>query len=195
MGETGWVDGEVRLEPYSPRYRDGFASLVSGVLAEHGFFVDPRLDADLGRPEEFYDAVWLALDGDQVVGSAAIRRLSTAALDGATGLDGVEGWDGVAGQDGVESQDGVEGEPTGGAELKRMYLLPSYRRQGLGGRLLKLALEWARSQRLGTVRLDTGTAMTEAQCFYESAGFERCGARTEVGVTDARCEVLYRLKL
>jgi GNAT superfamily N-acetyltransferase len=83
----------------------------------------------------------------------------------------------------------------GEAELKRMYLLPGYRGQGLGRGLLGLALDWAHSQHLSAVRLDTGSAMLDTQRFYESAGFRRFGTRTEVGARDQRCEVLYKLDL
>ncbi len=83
----------------------------------------------------------------------------------------------------------------GEAELKRMYLLPAYRRRGLGRQLLGTALAWARSQHLGAVHLDTGSFMVDAQRFYESAGFKRSGSRTELGERGSRCEVLYRLEL
>ena len=53
----------------------GFVSLVSDVLSEYGFRVDPVLDADLDAPEQSYDAVWVAVDDDALIGSVAIRRI------------------------------------------------------------------------------------------------------------------------
>jgi ribosomal protein S18 acetylase RimI-like enzyme len=157
--------GEVRVEPYAPVHQAGFARLVSGVLSELGFALDDRLDADLGAPEACYDAIWVALDGDRVVGSVAMRKLAGA-------------------RPGMFE-----------AELKRMYLLREYRGLGLGRSLLGLALAWARREGAVAVRLDTGADMAAAQHFYEAAGFERAGRRTEVGSNGSRCEVLYRLEL
>lgn len=45
------------------------------------------------------------------------------------------------------------------------------------------------------VVLDTSEAMTAARALYESAGFVRTGTRTETGVHDSPCEILYRLEL
>jgi GNAT superfamily N-acetyltransferase len=81
------------------------------------------------------------------------------------------------------------------AELKRMYLQPEQRGRGLGRTLLNNAVQWARDHGCQAVVLDTSTAMTGAQRFYESAGFSRTGTRTEAGEHGARCEVLYKLVL
>jgi ribosomal protein S18 acetylase RimI-like enzyme len=83
----------------------------------------------------------------------------------------------------------------GVAELKRMYVLPDRRRQGLGRALLARGLEWARDRGVRRIRLDTAEQMTAAQRLYESAGFVRTGRRTEVGASDERCEFLYSLDL
>jgi GNAT superfamily N-acetyltransferase len=171
---------DVALEPYASLHQAGFAALVSGVLAELGFALDPELDADLARPEVFYDAAWVAVDAGQVVGSVAVRRARGAEVAAGTRGPGRE-------------EPGREDDKE--AELKRMYLWPAYRGRGLGRRLLALALDWARSQGFRSVRLDTGSAMVQAQRFYEAAGFEPCGSRTEVGERASRCEVLYRLQL
>ena len=50
-------------------------ALVSDVLAEYGFRVDPVLDADLEAPDRSYAAVWVAVEEDVVVGSVAVRTL------------------------------------------------------------------------------------------------------------------------
>lgn len=81
------------------------------------------------------------------------------------------------------------------AELKRMYLEPSYRGIGLGRDLLGRAVTWARQQRCRAVVLDTSEAMTAAQGLYRSAGFSQTGTRTERGAQGSRCEVLYSLEL
>lgn len=59
-------------------------------------------------------------------------------------------------------------------EVKRMYVLPACRGLGLGKQLLE-ALE-SQVVRTGgkVVRLETGTAQTEALELYERAGYRRC---------------------
>jgi putative acetyltransferase len=61
-------------------------------------------------------------------------------------------------------------------ELKRMYVRPQNRGQGVARRLL-LALE-ASSSSVGceALRLETGPYQPEALAFYDKQGYERCGA-------------------
>jgi GNAT superfamily N-acetyltransferase len=58
-------------------------------------------------------------------------------------------------------------------EIKRMYTVPSARRQGIAA----LVLEWLEDagRRLGyrRLRLETGTAQPEAVALYERAGWQR----------------------
>jgi GNAT superfamily N-acetyltransferase len=81
------------------------------------------------------------------------------------------------------------------AELKRMYLQPEHRGRGLGRALLSHAVQWTKDRGCRSIVLDTATAMTAAQRFYESTGFARTGTRTETGAHDSRCEILYKLDL
>jgi GNAT superfamily N-acetyltransferase len=57
------------------------------------------------------------------------------------------------------------------AEIKRMYVRPAFRRQGIG-RALLAALE-AEAMRLGAsvVRLDTGSKQGFAEALYEQSGY------------------------
>ncbi|WP_083933513.1 GNAT family N-acetyltransferase [Kribbella catacumbae] len=59
--------------------------------------------------------------------------------------------------------------PTG--ELTRFYLSPDHRRCGGARALLAAAEEWARSQGLPRLFLDTRTDLVEARAFYTSADF------------------------
>lgn len=61
----------------------------------------------------------------------------------------------------------------GGAEIKRMYVVPEARGSGAAVAVLH-ALE-ARAQRLGigTLKLETGTAQPDAIRFYEREGYRR----------------------
>jgi GNAT superfamily N-acetyltransferase len=61
--------------PFEAAHADGFRSLVADTLREFDFEVDPELDADLDDPRATYAALWVALEGDTVVGSVAMRDL------------------------------------------------------------------------------------------------------------------------
>ena len=59
----------------------------------------------------------------------------------------------------------------GTAELKRMWVHDDWRGAGLGSRLLRHLEDQARASGLGTVRLDTNGALTEAIGMYQRAGY------------------------
>src|SRR5919108_4033850 len=126
------------IVPFQASHTDGFRSLVADTLREFGFEPDPEFDQDLDDPAATYAALWVALAGEDVVGSVALRNLEDGAV-----------------------------------ELKRMYLRPEQRGHGLGKALLAVALEWARANGAGTVRLDTSERMVAAQRLYEAHGFRR----------------------
>ena len=56
-------------------------------------------------------------------------------------------------------------------ELKRMYVRPQFRGQGLGRAMLDHLTEYARSRGIGLLRLETGIHQHEAIGLYERAGF------------------------
>lgn len=63
----------------------------------------------------------------------------------------------------------------GVGEIKRMYIRPEYRGQGLGKELLNKLIEKAREFEYTVLRLDTADFMTVAQNLYRSAGFKEIG--------------------
>lgn len=57
------------------------------------------------------------------------------------------------------------------AELKRFYIRPGFRKNGLGRRLLGYLEEDARVQGIFLVRLETGILQQDAMHLYEKAGY------------------------
>lgn len=58
-------------------------------------------------------------------------------------------------------------------EIKRMYVLPSYRGLGLGRLMLDHLADYARSRGVGLLRLETGIHQHAAIGLYEGMGFQR----------------------
>ena len=74
---------------------------------------------------------------------------------------------------------GVKRDEDGVAEIKRMYVVPDARGQGLGRRLLEALEDAARELRYRAVRLDTGARQPQAQAMYERAGYHPIGSYNE----------------
>ena len=66
---------------------------------------------------------------------------------------------------------GIKRDDDGVAEIKRMYVVPAARRQGLGRRLLEALEDRARELGYARIRLDTGARQPHAQAMYERAGY------------------------
>jgi ribosomal protein S18 acetylase RimI-like enzyme len=80
----------------------------------------------------------------------------------------------LAGCGGVKS---FPGDYAGGsyAEVKRMYVRPHLRGNGLAKRMLEHLTEHARQQQIHLLRLETGIYQVEAIGLYERMGFRRIG--------------------
>jgi len=70
---------------------------------------------------------------------------------------------------------GVKRDEDGVAEIKRMYVVPAARQQGLGRRLLEELEAAARELGYARIRLDTGPRQPHAQAMYERAGYHPIG--------------------
>ncbi|MDY4692608.1 MAG: GNAT family N-acetyltransferase [Blautia sp.] len=58
-------------------------------------------------------------------------------------------------------------------ELKRIYVSPAFRGQGIGTKLVSLLIEWAKELGYQRVVLETGEKLAESVALYKKLGFER----------------------
>jgi putative acetyltransferase len=72
-------------------------------------------------------------------------------------------------------------------ELKRLYVKPANRGQGLSRILLAQLETAARLTGLPLIRLETGTLQPEALRFFETSGFARCGPFGDYPADDPYC--------
>ncbi len=68
---------------------------------------------------------------------------------------------------------------SGEGEITRIAVLPQYRRQGLGRKLMEAMMTRARELALETVFLEVRESNTPAITLYESFGFDRVGRRPD----------------
>lgn len=117
--------------------------VVFSVLREYGLKPDPDgTDSDLSDLQSFY------------VNRAGTFRIIT---DGAGNIVGCGGLLPVA---------------TGDVELRKMYLLPQARGQGLGRQLLEDLIATARARGHARIVLDTASVLKEAIGLYRMRGFQ-----------------------
>jgi putative acetyltransferase len=76
-------------------------------------------------------------------------------------------------------------------ELRKMYVAPEARGHGLGGRLLRRALAFARGRGFRRVELETASVLKEAIGLYAGAGFQRLDRPLHT----SRCNQAYALDL
>ena len=80
------------------------------------------------------------------------------------------------------------------SELKSLYVDPNERGYGLGERLTRLAMEFAKGTGASTMVLWTDTRFTRAHRLYERLGFVRTGTR-ELDDINNTTEFGYRIEL
>ncbi|WNG50610.1 GNAT family N-acetyltransferase [Archangium minus] len=88
----------------------------------------------------------------------------------------------------------LEGNEPGVCELRKMYFLPEARGRGVGERLLRQSLEFAREAGYRTCYLETLSGMEQAQKLYRRLGFQQLCA--PMGATGHfSCDRWYALDL
>jgi GNAT superfamily N-acetyltransferase len=70
---------------------------------------------------------------------------------------------------------GLKRLPDGGCEIKRMYVVPAARGQGVARELLHALEDAARALGYAIARLDTGPRQAHAQRLYEREGYRATG--------------------
>lgn len=60
-------------------------------------------------------------------------------------------------------------------EIKRMFVLPKFRGQGLSRMILDKLIEVAKASGCSSVKLETGAKFEAAVRLYQSYGFQECG--------------------
>ena len=70
---------------------------------------------------------------------------------------------------------GLKRLPDGACEIKRMYVVPEARGQGVARELLHALEDAARGLGYAIARLDTGPRQAHAQAFYEREGYRPVG--------------------
>ena len=151
---------------------DAIAALIAGTFAEYpGCVFDraaefPELDAIASHFSGRDGAIWVALEGEAVIGSLAAAPMRVDA-----------------------------GAPAGTVEITKVYVARSARRRGVARTLMEEALTFARRRRAPELRLWTDTRFLDAHRFYERFGFVRLPGTRLLGDLSDTSEYPYRLPL
>jgi len=80
-------------------------------------------------------------------------------------------------------------------ELKRMFVLPQFRGQGIGKALARRLIEDGRTIGYECMRLDTGNFLTAAIQLYDSLGFQRIESYNEIPEDIRKIAIFMELRL
>jgi putative acetyltransferase len=134
------------------------ANIIGSVLAEYGLRWEPlAADEDVLKIEEFYQDK----GGEFLVVERQSKLVATAAY--------------------YPIQRG-----NNAVEIRKMYLLPEVRRQGLGTFLLKELEKRIAERGFNEIWIETATVLKEAVILYEKNGYQPAS-----GVETKRCDLVY----
>ena len=80
-------------------------------------------------------------------------------------------------------------------ELKRMYIRESYRKTGLGSRLLQMLIEHARTCGYQTMKLETARFMNDACSLYKKYGFKEIPVYSQVESPEEFRSIIFCMEL
>lgn len=147
-----------RIRDWQPADRLIAAKLIASVLIEYGLGSEPTgADQDVLNVERFY---WQA-NGQFWIVEQENQIVGTAAF---YPID----------------------RGSHAVEIRKMYLLPGVRRQGLGRFLLQALEKTIAAQGYREVWIETASVLKEAVQLYESSGYQ-----PTTGVETARCDRVY----
>ena len=147
------------IRNWQPADRQITANIISTVLAEYGLTWEPLgADEDVLKVEEFYQKI----GGEFWVVEQQQKILGTAAY--------------------YPIQRG-----NNAVEIRKMYLLPEVRGQGLGKFLLKELENSIKECNFTEIWVETATVLQQAVKLYESNGYQ-----LTTGVETKRCDRVYQ---
>ncbi|MCT7962689.1 GNAT family N-acetyltransferase [Laspinema sp. D1] len=153
---------QFQIRSWQPGDRTDAAAVIESVLAEYGLNWDPlEADRDVLEVETAYHNT------------------------------GGEFWI-IAQSDKIVGTAGYYPVPRGNnaVEIRKMYLLPEVRGQGLGRFLLKQLEEAIADRHFSEIWIETASVLTEAVQLYERNGYQPA-----TGVETARCDRIYVKRL
>lgn len=153
---------QFQIRPWQPGDRKAASAVIESVLTEYGLNWDP-LDADRD-----------------------VLEVEKAYQD-----TGGEFWI-IAQSDKIVGTAGYYPVPRGNnaVEIRKMYLLPEVRGQGLGTFILKQLEDAIASRKFSEIWIETASVLTEAVQLYERNGYQPA-----TGVETARCDRIYVKRL
>lgn len=153
---------QFQIRHWQPADRTDAAAVIESVLAE-------------------YDLGWDPVDADRDV----------LEVEKAYHHTGGEFWI-IAHSDKIVGTAGYYPVPRGnnGVEIRKMYLLPEVRSQGLGTFILKQLEDAIAARHFSEIWIETASVLTEAVQLYERNGYHPA-----TGVETARCDRIYVKRL
>ena len=150
------------IRDWQKSYRDAAAQVISTVLSEYGLSWEPtEADRDVIEVEQAY----LQSGGEFWIVQLQGDIVGTAAYYPIT-----------------------RGEQA--VEIRKMYLLPQVRGQGLGKYLLQQLENAIANKGFKEIWLETASVLSEAVVLYQNNGYQPAS-----GVETARCDLVFRKKL
>jgi putative acetyltransferase len=152
----------LQIRSWHPDDRAAAAGVIATVLAEYGLGWEPEgADRDVLQVENCYldrgGEFWVVEQAGKIVGTAAYYPI-----------------------------DRPESLPGSAVEIRKMYLLPQVRGQGLGRFLLAQLETRIASRGFTDLWIETASVLKEAVLLYEKSGYQPA-----TGVETARCDRVY----